>query len=81
MNLKQDNQGYWYYTELPENTRIATYSDFFLGENLLLGKPFIVKSEISPNHYWANRTKEGFPYIDSDFLTFLERKEVFVFSS
>jgi len=81
MKPKQDNEGYWYYTELPKNTRIATYSDFFIDEKLLLGKPFIVKSEIYPNHYWANRTKEGFPYIDSDFLIFLEREKVFVFIS
>ena len=81
MNLKQDKNNFWYYTKLPENTRVATYSDFFIDKRLLLGKPFIIKSEIHPNHYWANRTKEGFPYIDSDFLTFLERKEVFIFCS
>lgn len=77
MQPKQDKNGFWYYNNLPENTRLAVIDDFYDDGRLILGKPFLIKSYIK-KIFWANRVKKNFPYND-DFLNFLNNGRVFVY--
>lgn len=68
-----------FYDELPDGFCVAKIEDFFtiLGDPIL-GMPFLVKSMITDNCYWANRVKPGFPYVGSDFLKFCDADQVYI---
>ena len=78
--------GQKYCEDRPENTRVAKLEDFYtdgeleLNPQLILNKPFITES-YKDGKFWASRTKEGFPYPWSDFMTFLENNRVYIFES
>ncbi len=76
MELKYDgNQAY--YDGLPEGWKEATIHDFFEGDDLLLNMPFLTHSEVTPNKFWATRTKIGFQEYN-DFYLFLEKGRIYV---
>ena len=80
MEIKTTQFGGKYYDELPENTRIASLDDFYNHHGRLdIGKPFIVKSMITKNRFWANRIKPGFACQEENFMQFLNEGFVFVF--
>jgi len=66
-----------YYSELPSIFKIATLDDFFLNEDIILKKPYLIHSMVNENRYWACRTKPGFMN-HNDFHHFLEYNRIFV---
>jgi hypothetical protein len=74
----QDKYGFWYYPELPENTRVATDDDF---ENMTRcvreQKPFILKSFHSNMlECWRVKTLEALskirPWLDAGHIYIFE---------
>ena len=81
-NIQNCKLGLPFFNELPQGWVIASLIDFYDEQNNLLeGKAFLVKSMITENCYWANRVKENFPYIYTDFHRFLEADHVFILNN
>lgn len=77
--IKKCDLDHPYYEEFPRGWIVASLIDFYDEQaNLILDKAFLVKSNIHKTRYWANRVKDNFPYIYSDFPVFLEDCQVFV---
>ncbi len=69
-----------YYDQLPPNFKKATIDDFYVQDHLLIGKPYLIHSEINPNIYWAKRTKPGFMDYN-EFYAFLERGRIYIYDN
>ena len=69
-----------YYETLPPGTRVAALDDFYdhMGR-LIINKPYLVKSMVQPDRYWANRVNSRFPY-SVDFKLFLDNELVYIFN-
>lgn len=60
MEPKKDDNGFFYYDQVPENFKVADRDDFFTDdEKLITKKAFLVQGFYDPKIY-ANRTKPGF---------------------
>ncbi len=66
-----------YYDQLPPNFKKATIDDFYVQDHLLIGKPYLIHSEIDPGIYWAKRTKQGFME-HNNFNEFLKKGRIYV---
>lgn len=73
----QYEEGFPYYTELPDIFRTATIDDFYYNNHIIMKKPYLIHSELIPDRYWGMKTKVGF-IEHNDFLAFLERGRIYV---
>ncbi|MFK5856576.1 MAG: hypothetical protein QM503_10625 [Bacteroidota bacterium] len=77
---KTDENGWMYFTELPDDFKKAELDDFYKDQNnLIIGKAYLVHSYKYPGRYWAYRVKKSFPYPGTDFEKFLEEGRVFIY--
>ena len=78
--IKFCEYGLPYYDFLPDNTRVAIWSDFFKDDEPIISKPFLIKSFVKKDVYWANRVKENFPILPSDLIDFINLAHVYIFT-
>ncbi len=69
-----------YYNQLPPNFKVATLFDFYLQDHLIIGKPYLIHSEIDSGIYWAKRTKLGF-MDHNDFFLFLDKGRIYIYTN
>jgi hypothetical protein len=73
---KKDENGFWYYDQVPENFRQASREDFFTDDGkLIIEKPYLIKSHHF-NKVEAHRTKAGFDV--DNLLPWLDERRVYV---
>lgn len=76
-HLKADNNGFYYYNELPSGTRLATFNDFLLNNQRKLGMCFLVW-ELSNSRYGLYYVKRTLT--QKRLKPFIDNKNVYVFT-
>ncbi len=64
----------------PAGTRVATWDDFLYHDKQILNKPYLIRSQATPEIFEGHRTRPGFTGAN-DFMLFLEKGRVYVFEN
>ena len=80
-DIQIDQMGFAFYDFLPEGFTVAKYEDLFdIRGKPLLGRRILIKSQLTPFKFWANKIKEGFPYPHSDMVNFIADGHVYLYT-